>query len=286
MSDNSPLFVSAIELLAHATEIFAQGDAKKYKFVILHLANAVELILKDCVIDQGISIYNKGQATTITIWKCLELLETKSIDIPERPVLELLIDDRNTIQHRFGYPDQKTVDYYLQETVGFFQRFLNAHYGLNLSETLVQYLSNEHLKILGLIQDQYQDTLKQLAKVSPEAAIVKAYNYVEELLLSFMIKYLPSREVERAAFLIKNPAFVIQLFDELEQNKFIEEEGFEHLMELRRIRNRAAHSAVENLEDINWEENLRIAEKLINDLRKAKESGYQFMINNSSQAEE
>lgn len=287
MSDNSPLFVSAIELLAHATEIFAQGDAKKNKFVILHLANAVELILKDCVIDQGISIYDKEkkQNTTITIWKCLSILESKSINVPELPVLELLIDDRNTIQHRFGYPDQKTVDYYLQEVVSFFQRFLDAHYGLNLSETLVPYLTNEHLKILGLIRDEYQDTLNQLAKVSPEAAIVKAYNYVEELILSFMTNYLPERETERATFVVRSQALVRQLFNELEQNSFVEE-GYQRLMELRRTRNRAAHSAVENLEDINWEENLRIAEKLINGLRKAKESGYQFTIHNSSEVEE
>lgn len=279
MSDNSPLFVSAIELLAHATEIFAQGNAKKYKFVILHLANAVELILKDCVIDQGISIYNKGQTTTITIWKCLELLEAENIDIPERPVLELLIDDRNTIQHRFGYPDQKTVDYYLQETVGFFQRFLNTHYGLNLSETLAQYLSNEHLKILGLIRDEYQDTLKQLAKVSPEAAIVKAYNLVEELILEFVAEYLPERPDQKARFIIQNQSLIRELFNDLEQKGFIEKKGgYERLRILRDNRNRAAHSAVENLEDIDLENNLRIADELIKGLQQAKEAGYQSTL--------
>jgi uncharacterized protein YutE (UPF0331/DUF86 family) len=282
MSDNSPLFVSAIELLAHATEIFAQGDAKKNKFVILHLANAVELIVKDCVIDQGISIYDKEkkQNTTITIWKCLSILESKSINVPELPVLELLIDDRNTIQHRFGYPDQKTVDYYLQEVVRFFQRFLDTHYGLKLSETLAQYLSNEHLKILGLIQDQYQDTLNQLAKVSPEAAIVKAYNFVEELLLFFLNNYLPERETEKAAFISRNQATARKLFNDLEQIGFIEKEGYERLMELRKTRNRAAHSAVENLEDIDWQKNLKIAEELINGLQQAKQAGYQFTLDN------
>jgi uncharacterized protein YutE (UPF0331/DUF86 family) len=280
MSDNSPLFVSAIELLAHATEIFAQGDVKKNKFVILHLANAVELILKDCVIDQGISIYDKEkkQNTTITIWKCLSILESKSINVPELPVLELLIDDRNTIQHRFGYPDQKTVDYYLQEVVKFFQRFLDTHYGINLSETLNSYLSSEHLKVLGLIRDEYQDTLKQLAKVSPEAAIVKAYNLVEESMLYFVAEYLPERPAQKAAFIIRNNFFIRELFHDLEQNNFIEKKGYEHLMELRMNRNRAAHSAVENLENIDLEKNLRIAEELINGLRQAKEAGYQFTL--------
>lgn len=57
MSDKSPLFVSALELVAHATELYIAGQSKKYKFVILHLANSVELILKDCLIDHGVSIY-------------------------------------------------------------------------------------------------------------------------------------------------------------------------------------------------------------------------------------
>jgi hypothetical protein len=46
MSDKSPLFVSSLELIAHSAEIFAQKNSKKYKFIILHMANAVELILK------------------------------------------------------------------------------------------------------------------------------------------------------------------------------------------------------------------------------------------------
>ena len=56
MSDKSPLFVSAIELLAHAIELFDAGQERKYKFVILHLANSIELILKDRLVDKGISL--------------------------------------------------------------------------------------------------------------------------------------------------------------------------------------------------------------------------------------
>ena len=76
MSDKSPLFVSSLELIAHATELFAQKNSKKYKFIILHLANAVELILKDCVIDQGLSIYEKP-GITITIWESIKKYRAK-----------------------------------------------------------------------------------------------------------------------------------------------------------------------------------------------------------------
>ena len=53
MSDSSPLFISSAELLIHSVELFRQVDERKYKFIILHLANAVELILQDRLIDAG-----------------------------------------------------------------------------------------------------------------------------------------------------------------------------------------------------------------------------------------
>ena len=97
MSDDSPLFVSAIELISHSIEIYTEGDKRKFKFVILHLANAIELILKDCLIDEGVSIYEPKSSRTINIWMSFEKLDKVAINIPERPIIELLVDDRNTI---------------------------------------------------------------------------------------------------------------------------------------------------------------------------------------------
>jgi len=57
MSYDSPLFQSALELFAHAIEHYNRGEEKDRKFVILHLANSVELILKDYILDLGESIY-------------------------------------------------------------------------------------------------------------------------------------------------------------------------------------------------------------------------------------
>ena len=75
MSDKSPLFVSASELLAHAIELYFEGMERKYKFVILHLANAIELILKDRIIDSGSSIYKSSSTTTISIWDAFAILD-------------------------------------------------------------------------------------------------------------------------------------------------------------------------------------------------------------------
>jgi len=47
----SPLFQSSMELLGHSFSHFNVSEELDRKLVILHLANAVELILKDLVLD-------------------------------------------------------------------------------------------------------------------------------------------------------------------------------------------------------------------------------------------
>jgi hypothetical protein len=77
------------------------------------------------------------------------------VDLPELPIIELLIDDRNTIQHRFGHPTAESITYYVEQVSSFFQRFLDKHYGIQLAEALESHLSAENLKLLGLVKNEY-----------------------------------------------------------------------------------------------------------------------------------
>lgn len=107
MAIESPLFQSSMELLGHAITHFNGTSELDRKLVILHLSNSVELLLKDMVLDSGESIY-KNPKETITIHGCIELLATKKIAVPFLNKLELLIDERNALQHRFGSPNELT----------------------------------------------------------------------------------------------------------------------------------------------------------------------------------
>ena len=273
MSDKSPLFVSALELLAHSTELFAQKNAKKYKFVILHLANAIELVVKDCVIDQGLSIYQDKSNRTIDIWECFKKLETKGIVIPERPVIELLVDDRNTIQHRFGYPNAESVYYYLEQVIAFFRRFLNDHYGVKLSEALSNHLSKEHMQLLGLVRDE-QEQLNKLLELSAEAALVQAYNQVEKLVLeiNFPASEPHLQKYPRIMFW-RLPEFE-KLTTYLEQNNLVSKGSAERFAILRDMRNHSAHSAKANISRAEIQKAFDIAKELINGLQRAKDMGY------------
>ncbi|TWG78956.1 hypothetical protein L602_000800000250 [Cupriavidus gilardii J11] len=114
MAIESPLFQSSMELFGHAITHFNGTSELDRKLVILHLSNSVELLLKDMLLDSGESIY-KNPKETITIHGCIELLGTKKIAVPYLNKLELLIDERNALQHRFGSPNELTAIFYMND---------------------------------------------------------------------------------------------------------------------------------------------------------------------------
>jgi hypothetical protein len=273
MSDRSPLFVSALELIAHATELYAQKRPRNYKFAILHLANAIELILKDRLIDGGISIYKPKTSYTLDIWTVFEELDKIGIKIAKRPTIELLVDDRNTIQHRYGFPNAESVYYHLEEVVDFFKIFLDEQYGVDLAEALKPHLSKEHLALLGLLEDELA-YLDKLMKLSPEAAIVQAFGDIEraanELIDTSALANYGVRSVVTARLAIQ----------QLEGAGFLPNGSATLFDALRMMSNTVAHSGVSDSSDRNWVKVLQIAKDLYTGIRKAREAGY----SNSSQS--
>lgn len=249
MSDKSPLFVSALELLAHATELYASGHSKKYKFVILHLANSIELVLKDCLIDHNISIY-KNLKETITIWGAFDELDKLKIAIPEKAVIELLIDDRNTIQHRFGFPNAESVFYYLEQVVIFFKRFLDEQYKVKLAEALSPHLSKENLALIGLVQDDTSH-LRKLFQLSPEAAVQQAYAMIE-LKLRDLVQVEKSKNTNRPV--LANESIKILV----EQGK-VTPEIYKAFDRFRYVRNLSAHGAATEISRAEFDETLKSA---------------------------
>lgn len=272
MSDDSPLFVSAVELLAHSTELYTQGNERKHKFVVLHLANAIELILKDRLVDEGVSIYQSNKPSTLTIWQTFKKLEGVGIKIPEQPVIELLIDDRNAIQHRFGFPDAQTVYFYLKRVIAFFKRFLDEEYGVDLSDTLRQYLVTEDLAVLGLAEEEAAYAqLDKLFELSPKAAVLQAYSILEERFFESLGRY---HAGTRATPFWRSPAFR-HLLDDLALDGFISQDTARDFDLLRQTRNRAAHTAHFQGEPLlDWGQALNIAKDLLQGLDKARKDGY------------
>lgn len=190
MAIESPLFQSAMELYGHSISHYNGKHELDRKLVILHLANAVELILKDLVLDSGRSIY-KSPKETITIQGCLSALSEANVNLPILNKIELLIDERNALQHRFGSPNELTVIFYMKITKEFFQNVLKDNYAQDLDEILIQFADESELAAYKLGEpqnDRELEKLKELAKIHPLGALLAAWSYFESTLNNFVKK--------------------------------------------------------------------------------------------------
>lgn len=257
MAIESPLFQSSMELLGHAITHFNGTSELDRKLVILHLSNSVELLLKDMVLDSGESIY-KNPKETITINGCIELLATKKIAVPFLNKLELLIDERNALQHRFGSPNELTAIFYMNVALAFFRSVVNLHYNQDFDELIAQFADEKDLISLMMREpsnDSELENLKKLGKVHPLGALLSAIAYLEKTVFKFgrMVGmgdgYMSSITVSARYFEFNGVEIPADLRDRLEN--------------IRRLRNQAAHGRAEPTR-----EDVVAAVSLIEDLEK------------------
>lgn len=132
------------------SEFIRQLGLKKHtddmKFALLQVDQAIELLLKEKVRSSGISIY-KNPKETISIWGAYEILEKQiGCNIPEKPDLELLQEERNSIQHKYANPSSEDATFHIDQAMKFIDRFVTNELNLNLKE----YISSEYIEqILG-----------------------------------------------------------------------------------------------------------------------------------------
>ena len=131
----SPLLRSAFEVLEHGLwHFFRSSTTTDMKFALLHVDQAVELLLKEKVRSAGKSVY-RNPKETITIWGAYDILENKlSLNIPEKPDLELLHEERNSIQHKYANPSPEDAAFHIEKAMIFVRRFLSQELDVDLSD--------------------------------------------------------------------------------------------------------------------------------------------------------
>jgi DNA-directed RNA polymerase subunit F len=135
----SPLVRSAFEVLEHGLFHYLRSNTPKdMKFALLHVDQAVELLLKERVRKGGKSINKPNNPKeTVTIWQAYDILEKDlKCAIPERPDLELLHEERNNIQHKYANPSPEDADFHVGNAMKFVDRFVRDELKLNLADFL------------------------------------------------------------------------------------------------------------------------------------------------------
>jgi len=178
-----------MELIGHSIKHYNGTEELDRKLVILHLANAIELIFKDIVLNLGESIY-KNPKETVTVYACFEMLKSKQMDIPLRNHIELLIDERNAIQHRFGSPNELTCIYYMTIAEDFFRQILDKHYQKDFDEVMSQFAARDDWAVFRMRKPRNEselENLKRLSKVHPLGALLSAMTYLERKMYDFSL---------------------------------------------------------------------------------------------------
>ena len=130
----SPILRSAFETLTHGLWHYYRSDtATDMKFALLHVDQAIELLLKERVRLGNKSIY-KNPKETISIYGAYEKLEELKVTIPERPNLELLHEERNSIQHKYANPSPEDAAFHVGNAVAFILRFTKDELKLELKD--------------------------------------------------------------------------------------------------------------------------------------------------------
>lgn len=139
----SPLLRSSFEVLEHGLWHFLRSTTTTdMKFALLHVDQAVELLLKEKVRSGGKSIY-KNPKETISIWGAYEILEKDlKCSITEKPDLELLHEERNNIQHKYANPSAEDAAFHIEKAMVFIRRFVKDELGLELED----YIPSEYIE--------------------------------------------------------------------------------------------------------------------------------------------
>lgn len=238
MALESPLFQSAMELLGHSFTHFNGQKELDRKLLILHLANSIELILKDLVLDLGESIY-KGPKETITIHGCFKALGENNVSIPFLNKIELLVDERNALQHRFGSPNELTAIFYMNIAQEFFKEVLKNHYDQDYEEVIPQFAEEKELLAFRMREpsdDTELESLKKLSKVHPLGALLSAMTYLEKRIGEFFVSIGLEDELRRRPYwhMMSHrflDRFDVRMPDDLQDK----------MDQTRRLRNTAAH---------------------------------------------
>lgn len=232
MPTRSPLLESCLETLVHGLEHYVRSDTgKDRKFAILHIDQAIELILKEKVRSLGLSIYKRDGKTTIGTKEAYDILERRRCVIAEKANLEMIHDERNLIQHKYSNPDENATKFHIENVLAFFERFLYQEFNIRIEDAIPQTIlmnaklgfTTEETKV-GKLLKSAEDSIKY----DTSSAMFLLFNAAEVLL----------REKLRSLNIDTSGKYLAELGL---KNKLLNRKEFMNLDKLRFLRSKAMH---------------------------------------------
>jgi len=169
MAQTSPILRFALEVFHHALENYASDTPRHRKMAVLALAQSVELTVKAALVEKNVPIYEKGGRTinTYDALSCLaKLWDVERIDFHAR--VELLLDERNAIQHRYGSVDDVSLDYHTETAFGVLRAILEREFDTALDPWVRDTVEEHVWKKIRFVQQVPAQHEKPSAASQPE----------------------------------------------------------------------------------------------------------------------
>ena len=169
MAQTSPILRFALEVLHHALENYATDTPRHRKMAVLNLAQAVELSIKAALVENNVPIYEKGGRTIVIHDALIALARLWSVERLEYHArIELLVDERNAIQHRYGTVDDVSLDYHMETTFGTLRAVLAQEFDTGLDAWIRDNIAPAIWEKIRFVEPL------QAVQQEPSAAIVDA----------------------------------------------------------------------------------------------------------------
>jgi hypothetical protein len=240
--DSSPLMKSALEVLCHSIEHFVANSPRDYRLAVLHLAQAVELSAKAILVEHNEPIYDaRNESKTLTWRQCLERLGTlwNLERAPQMARLELLIDERNGMQHRFGTVDSLTIDYHMGSVFAFFEILMNREFGADLDTFLRENLAEDVWRRCRYIKDESLSRIDRAKSLVTEgdttSGLLEAFAALETAAISASARIQEKRPRSSLDVLMKYAARLAEV-------GALTRDDVQRVAQLYRLRNAAVHA--------------------------------------------
>ena len=216
---------------------------------VLNLAQSVELTVKAALVENNVPIYLTGNRTIVIHDALASLAKLWSVErIEFHARIEILVDERNAIQHRYGTVDDVTLDYHMETAFCVLRSVLVEEFDTGLDAWIRDNVAAEIWQTIRFVEPPLPAAADPSAAIIPERSatldFIDGFTRYERGVREALIPFLEEGQ--------RFPGSSLDLMIKaLSNSTGSHQELIRTLPEVYRLRNRAIHgNIVPTTEDV------------------------------------
>jgi hypothetical protein len=193
MLSRSPILRFALEVFDHGLANAVSDNPRDWKMAVMSMAQTVELVVKATLVERNVPIYGKDNKTITShegLTSLAQLWQQDRINMHAR--IQVLVDERNSIQHKYGAIDSVTLDYHLDTVFEFLRPLLANEFDLDLDDWIRSEVPTE-------VCSKVRFVLPAPAVPANDTEKIQSYSATTEFIAAFVAFEAAIRQVIRNA---------------------------------------------------------------------------------------